>query len=248
LALCLAALSGSSLLFGFGCRSRSAPTSGSAAARSSAALDPKKAAIVLLGSSTSAGTGPKDPDNAWAARYADYLAQRFPDFQLVNLAVGGQTTYHIQPTGFVPPPNRPAPAPEKNITAALALGPRGVIVNMPSNDSAENVPAPEQLQNLERVASLAEARGIPLWVSTTQPRNFSDEKQRTTQSLVRDQIQARFAPRVLDFWKPFATSEHTIKPEFDAGDGVHLNDAAHSLLVDIVIAAHIPETIRSVLH
>jgi lysophospholipase L1-like esterase len=199
---------------------------------------------VLLGSSTSAGTGPKDPDNAWAERYAAYLARHFPDFQLVNLAVGGQTTYHIQPTGFVPPPDRPAPAQGHNITAALALSPRGLIVNLPSNDSAENVPAREQLQNIERIVSLAKARGLPVWVSTTQPRNFTEQEQRAAQGVVRDQIRERFAPYVLDFWEPFATAQHGIKPEFDAGDGVHLNDAAHARLLDIVIAARIPETIR----
>ena len=47
--------------------------------------------IVVLGSSTSAGIGPRDPKNAWVARYQRYLAEQFPSFTLTNLAVGGQT-------------------------------------------------------------------------------------------------------------------------------------------------------------
>src|SRR5882724_5981583 len=101
--------------------------------------------IVVLGSSTSAGTGPKDPNNAYVPRYQAYLAQQFPKFTLLNLAVGGQTTYHIQPTGFSSPESRPTPTPDKNITAALALDPDAIIVNMPSNDTAANIPASEQL-------------------------------------------------------------------------------------------------------
>ena len=238
------------VLFGFagsGCRSRSEPSRRTAIPDIDAAAGSHHHFIVLLGSSTSAGTGPKDPDNAWAERYASYLERHFPDFQLVNLAVGGQTTYHIQPTGFVPPPHRPPPAPGKNITAALSIGPRALIVNLPSNDSAANVPAEEQLRNLERVANLAYAQHVPLWVSTTQPVDFGAASQRHVQSTMRQRILERFAPRALDFWAPFATAEHKIKSEFNAGDGVHLNDAAHALLADIVIAARLPETIHGVM-
>ncbi|HYP86652.1 MAG TPA: hypothetical protein VEQ59_00825, partial [Polyangiaceae bacterium] len=88
--------------------------------------------IVVLGSSTSAGTGPRDPDDAYVPRYRALLARRFPSFTLINLAVGGQTTYEIQPTGFVPPPNRPRPVSGKNVSAALAQSPAAIIVNLPS--------------------------------------------------------------------------------------------------------------------
>lgn len=199
--------------------------------------------IVVLGSSTSAGYGPKDPDNAYVARYEAYLARAFPQFGLVNLAVGGQTTYHIQPSGFTPPAHRPRPVEGKNITAALALKPRAIIVNLPSNDTAENVSEAEQLANFNRVADLAKAAHVLLWVTTTQPRDFTNAAQIQEQQHVRDAILAAFAPRALDFWTPFATANGKIKPEYGAGDGTHLNDAAHALLRDIVVRAKIPETV-----
>jgi len=199
--------------------------------------------IVILGSSTAAGTGPRDPKNAWPRRYAAHLAQQFPRYQLVNLAVGGQTTYHVQATSFVPPAGRPTPVEGKNITAALRFHPRAVIINLPSNDSAERIAPQEQLANLERVAQLAERSGVRVWVTSPQPRNFSDEQCRA-QLAVRDVINTRFSPRVLDFWRPFVSATQRIEPAYDAGDGVHLNDAAHAILANTVIAARLPQTLE----
>ena len=202
--------------------------------------------IVVLGSSTSAGTGPKEPKNAWVRRYQARLAERFPKLKLVNLAVGGQTTFEIQPTGYVPPPNRPAPVPGKNITAALALRPDAIIVNLPSNDQASNYTLAEQLANYDRIASLAADAHVQLWVSTTQPRNFGDAAQLAGLMQARDAIVQKFAPRTLDFWTPFATPNGHIKAAYDAGDGTHLNDAAHAILERIVEDAHIPEQLSAV--
>lgn len=200
--------------------------------------------IVVLGSSTSAGIGPRAAKNAWVARYQAYLAERFPNFELTNLAVGGQTTYHIQATGFVPPAGRPAPVADKNISAALALSPDAIIVSMPSNDAAASIPLAEQLANYDRLAALASAARVLLWVSTSQPRNFDSDAQRALLRQASTAIERNFAPRVLDFWTPFADAAGGIAPELDSGDGTHLNDAAHATLASIVIAARIPETLR----
>jgi lysophospholipase L1-like esterase len=203
----------------------------------------RPALIVVLGSSTSAGTGPSDPNNAWVPRYRAYLQQRFPAFGLTNLAVGGFTTYHVQPSDFIPPTGRPTPVAGKNITAALALKPDAIIVNLPSNDAAAHVPLAEQLANYQRLGELASAAHVPLWVSTSQPRNFGDGAQRALLTQASDGIQRRFAPRVLDFWTPFADAAGRIEPEHDSGDGTHLNDAAHARLLEIVVAAQVPEAV-----
>jgi lysophospholipase L1-like esterase len=225
----------------FGCKKPS--DAGRATSRNDAVDHSQSGKIVVLGSSTSQGVGPKDSENAYLARYEAYLAREFPQFTLVNLAVGGQTTYHIQPTGFRPPAGRPEPVKGKNITAALTLTPSAIVVNMPSNDVAENISETEQLANFNRVADLAKAAHVLLWVTTTQPRDFENASQITEQQRVRDAILATFAPRALDFWTPFATAEGKIKPEYGAGDGVHLNDAAHARLRDILVKAQIPQTV-----
>jgi len=197
--------------------------------------------IVVLGSSTAAGIGPKDPNNAWVARYQAYLAAQFPNVTLRNLAVGGQTTFEVQPTGYVPPPNRPAPAEGKNITAALALNPRAIIVNLPSNDQANNYPLSEQLANYERVATLARNAHVALWISSPQPRNFGESVQTAGLTQLRDELAKKYAPRTLDFWSPFASANGFIKANYNAGDGTHLNDAAHAILAGIVESARIPQ-------
>lgn len=197
--------------------------------------------IVVLGSSTSAGIGPKDPKNAWVSQYRARLAEQFPNVQLVNLAVGGYSTFEVQPTGFIPPPNRPAPVEGKNISAALAMNPSAILVNLPSNDQANRYSLAEQIANYDRIATLAESAHVPLWVSTTQPRNFSEPAQRESLMRARDAISQRFAPRALDFWTPFAADSGFIKANYNAGDGTHLNDAAHTILTRIVEAAKIPE-------
>jgi lysophospholipase L1-like esterase len=204
-----------------------------------------RAVIVVLGSSTSAGTGPKDPNNAWVPRYQAYLARQFPSFVLTNLAVGGQTTYHIQPTGYVPPRGRPTPVEGKNVTAALALRPDAIIVNLPSNDQAGDYSQAEQQANYERIAQLAANAQVKLWVSTSQPRNYTESSRLTSLMQTRGFVLQRFAPRTLDFWTPFARASGTIKPEYDSGDGVHMNDAAHAILADTVIAARLPQAILS---
>ncbi len=199
--------------------------------------------IVVLGSSTAAGTGPKDPKNAWVMRYKTYLAGEFPKFVLVNLAVGGQTTFEIQPSDYKPPANRPKPVEGKNITAALKLKPSAIIINTPTNDQASNFPVSEQLANYDRIAALTTAAHVLLWVATSQPRNFTNAAQLTSLMQVRDAISKKFTPRALDFWTPFAKADGTIKTEYDSGDGTHMNDAAHAILANTVIAAQIPEKV-----
>ena len=228
-------------------KSRSVGSAGAAAKATDATrVIPKpnpavRGSIVVLGSSTAAGVGPKDPNNAWVSRYKATLARQYPNVTLVNLAVGGQSTFELQPTGYLPPPNRPAPVLGKNITAALALQPNAIIVNLPSNDQANNYPLAEQLANYERIASLARSAQVLLWVSTSQPRNFKDAVQLENLTQARDAISKKFAPRTLDFWTPFAAPNGFIKATYNSGDGTHLNDAAHAILSGIVEAAHIPE-------
>src|SRR5690349_18464412 len=77
--------------------------------------------IVVLGSSTAFGTGASSVDSSWVGRLQK--AHRLNtsdnlDTIVTNLAVGGYNTYHIMPTGFVPPANRPAPDPLHNVTQA----------------------------------------------------------------------------------------------------------------------------------
>lgn len=194
--------------------------------------------IVVLGSSTAAGSGPSTSDSAWVWRYRRFVQGINPQNQVTNLAVGGTTTYHILPDNYVPPAGRPSPTPAKNISQAITLGADAIIVNMPSNDAGSGFTVSETLTNFHILDSVAAQAGIPIWICTTQPRNFSTA-QRQVQVDVKDSVLVQYGQFAIDFWTPFADSTLGIDPVFDSGDGVHMNDTAHAILATRVIDENI---------
>jgi lysophospholipase L1-like esterase len=206
---------------------------------------PEKLRIVVLGSSTAAGQGASEEDSAWVWKYRTYLSAIDPDWEVINLAVGGYTTYQVQPTGWQWPAGRPRPDTAKNITHALSLHPSAIIINLPTNDAASGFSIIEQTENFERLSAEASRAGIPLWVSTTQPRDLPLEK-RWNLMTMRDWIGERFPDRVLDFWTGLATDDGLMLDHYDRGDGIHLNDAGHALLLTRVRDEHIPEQVTRI--
>jgi lysophospholipase L1-like esterase len=199
--------------------------------------------IVVLGSSTAYGTGSKPIlDSSWVNRYAAFLHAINPAYQITNLAVGGYDTYCIQPDDYLPPKGRRRPDSLRNITRALSLNPDAIIINMPSNDQAEHLAEQEQKDNFLRVATLAEQAGVPLWVTTTQPRNM---KAADVSGLIemRDWIRSQFGSHSIDFWTGLAAPSGIQDSTFGAGDGIHLNNAGHRILVQRVLDSHISDTL-----
>ncbi len=194
--------------------------------------------IVVLGSSTAEGTGPQDPHNAWVNRYRDFLKSENVNHQVINLAKGGYTTYHILPTNQSTPSYRPKPDPQRNITYALSLMPDAIIINLPSNDASSNYSVAEQLQNYDSVLVAAWSQKVPVWITTTQPRNLSETGRKNLMEM-RDSTFSRFGKYAIDFWSELAQSNGMIQPQYDCGDGIHLNDAAHAILCQRVIAKDI---------
>ncbi len=159
------------------------------------------------------------------------------------MARGGTNTYQIMPSWFVPPAGRPATDTTRNITKALSLQPDAIIINMPSNDVAGNIALNEQLYNYRVMVAAADSLGIPVWVCTTQPRNFSSAAKRGLQVAARDSILATYGSKAIDFWTGFASSTDSILPLYDSGDGVHLNDAAHAILMARVAGEALPNVL-----
>jgi hypothetical protein len=194
--------------------------------------------IVVLGSSTAAGSGPSDINNAWVNRYRQYVKSINPSSEVINLAVGGYTTYHTMPSDFTAPDGRPSPDTDHNITKALSLSPNVIIVNLPTNDAANGYSIPEQMYNYNTLINQAIANGIPIYIATTQPRNLSAELRDNLISM-RDTINKYLGNNAIDFWTDIANDDGTINSSYDIGDGVHLNDAAHLILKDRVVAKDI---------
>jgi lysophospholipase L1-like esterase len=193
--------------------------------------------IVVLGSSTAEGTGATPAaDSSWVNRYRKDIFQRNTRYEVTNLARGGYTTYHVLPTGTsIPPGVNVSIDPQRNITRALSLDPYAIIINMPSNDAANNFGVSAQLGNIALIAATAQDEGAGVWVGTPQPRNFSPS-QIMIQTALRDSILAIYGERAIDFWSGLAAPNGFIDGAFDAGDGIHLNNAGHRLLYERVLA------------
>lgn len=195
--------------------------------------------IVVLGSSTAAGMG-ATPNHGWVALYTAYLKTINTAYQVHNLAVGGYTTYDICPTGFVPPASRPVPDTAHNITKALSLNPDAIIINLPTNDVGRGYTLLEQQNNYKRIVAAATARGVKVWVTSTQPRNDYSAQMVANLKAMRDWTFSYFGDRSLDFWSGMSQPNDSIKWAYSYGDGIHLNNAGHQVLYTRAVARNIP--------
>jgi len=192
--------------------------------------------IVVLGSSTAAGAGAAPTDSSWVNRYRYALRQHNTRFEVVNLARGGYTTYHILPTGTTLPPNVSITIDTlRNITKALSHNPYGIIINMPSNDAAYGFPASEQMDNFRTLRNAALAAGAITWVCSPQPRNFTDPAKIQIQFDLYDSVMNHFGLYAIDFWTGIADVAGFIDPTYDSGDGIHLNNKGHRELFNRIM-------------
>ncbi len=204
--------------------------------------------IVVLGSSTAEGFGAKPIDSSWVNRYRSYIKSIDSSYYVINLGIGGYSTYQIMPTRFMPPVERPKPSITKNITYALTFHPSAIIINLPSNDAAYGYSISEQLKNYDTIFTIASKHNIPVWISTPQPRNFpldiSNEQMRLRDSLIN-----RYGDKTLDFWNPFANIDGTQDSIYGFGDGIHLNNLGHRIIFEKVVNADILSHLnRKVVH
>lgn len=202
---------------------------------------PGRKNVVVLGSSTAAGTGPQDYRNAWVNRFRDYAHGGDSSLHVVNLAIGGFTSYDIMPGNVAPPANRAQSRPGHNLDAALSYKPVLVLINLPSNDASSGFSIPEQIANFDTLVGRLSRLRIPVWVTTTQPRNFEKEEQRRNLMEMRDSLLVhyprKFGAGVVDFWNGMAEEGGFLAPQFDSGDGIHVNDVGHGIFADRMIEA-----------
>ena len=188
--------------------------------------------IVVLGSSTDAGIGANPSDSAWVNRFRNNLTLIDNSFIVFNLAVGGYSTYDVMPTGFVPPAGRPFPKVNNNITYALQFNPVMIIVNLPTNDAAYNYSISETITNFDSIISTSHLENVNIYLTTPQPRNFSNQSQLNLLFDLLDSCYSRYSSIYIDFWNGLAQPNGFILPQFNSGDGVHLNNAGHRIIFE----------------
>ncbi|MFA7288504.1 MAG: GDSL-type esterase/lipase family protein, partial [Melioribacteraceae bacterium] len=200
--------------------------------------------IVVIGSSTAAGAGASTYDSSWVARFKSYVKSKDINAQVVNLAIGGYTTYDLMPTAFVPPAGRPTPKKSNNITFGLTYKPDAIIVNLPSNDVTNGYTIAEQMSNYRIIAANAASQQVPMWVTTTQPRNLS-ASQKLLQMEARDSVLAYFKDKAINVFDELANADGSIKTKYNSGDGVHLNNAGHKYIYEEMVKAKIWDYVLS---
>jgi len=190
--------------------------------------------IVVIGASTAAGRGADPIDSAWVNRLRLMTASNPKTLKYINLAMGGYTTYEGMPTGFTKS-GRPAPDTARNITKALSLHPDLVMITFPSNDIANGYAADEVMSNYARMTTLLDSAKVPYILFGTQPRNLADSVKRVVLKQTSTAIKSLYSNRANDYFDAFATSSLTIKPELSFGDGIHVNNKGHYIIVQTVL-------------
>ena len=199
--------------------------------------------IVAIGSSTTAGKGATPIDSAWVNRYTVYVKGINVNYTVTNFGVSGYTTYKMQPDSYTPPANRPLQDFKRNITKALSLKPDAIIINFPSNDVVSGYTIQEQQANFIRVTDEAKKANVPVWVTTTQPRNNLTAQQVADQKTMRDWIKSYYKEKSIDFWTGMTSAKDSIAFIYSYGDGIHVNNTGHRIFFERVVAENIPDTL-----
>ena len=196
-----------------------------------------------MGSSTSYGYFPDGTsrDSSWTFKVNKYYKQAAIIDSIYNIAASGKDCYTGMPTSYIPPPGRNLPDPLYNISRVLNFSPKPdiLIVNFPSNNY-EWLSNEEILFCLRTIRDSAVANNIRCFVTTTQPREYSQFFEREKLKDLKSLIEAEFGVYSIDFWTDITLDPPIIiKPQFSAGDGIHLNPAGHTMLANIVIQKNI---------
>jgi len=196
--------------------------------------------LVILGSSTSAGTGATNYDSAYAGRYAKYLATLPAGWSQTNLAVGGYTSYQLMRTGNVPLAGRAVPDTAHNVTKALSLRPDVILLALGSNDIGNAYAASEYQNNYDSIRAVAVRAGVRVWITTGMPRNMDSTGRRKILNF-RTWILSRYAPRAIDFFDTLGLADGSFNPNYNSGDGIHTNDRGHLSLYYRVVRANLTD-------
>lgn len=197
-------------------------------------VHPSLKIIVVVGSSTAAGIGANPIDSSWVGRLKIQMANSKKG-KVINLGVGGFSTYDTMPNNFIPGPYRGYPVVNNNITKALSYQPDLVIINLPTNDIAYGYSDTEIINNFKTMTSVMDSLNVPYLLTGTQPRNFTSVDTRKRLKALDDKLRAAFTDHVDDYLDQLSDSTWNIKPEFNSGDGIHVNNKGHNIIYQSVI-------------
>jgi acyl-CoA thioesterase-1 len=191
--------------------------------------------IVIIGASTAAGKGATPIDSSWVNRLIRTTATNPTPLNYTNLAKGGLTSYAGMPTGFKAPTGRPEPDNAANITKALSLHPDLVMITFPSNDIANGYSGDEVIKNYAVIAHLLDSAKVPFIMFGAQPRDLKDDTRRLALKQLSSRIADIYTAQSNDYFDLLSKPDYIIKTELAAGDGIHVNNKGHYLILQTVL-------------
>lgn len=192
---------------------------------------------VVMGSSSAFGAGASQPNKSWAGLLQ--TAYQGQGVTVHNIAKGGYTTYHALATDCIVSASRPKTDLNHNINKALEYKPDAVFISFPTNDAVSAFKPMESASNILLLRSQLMKQGIAVVVLSAQPRNTNTDAQQAIielDKLLRPVIGSCY----VDVFALLVSSNGGLSPSYDAGDGVHLNDAGHQ-----IVAAEINKVLTS---
>ncbi|MBZ9610361.1 SGNH/GDSL hydrolase family protein [Rheinheimera maricola] len=183
---------------------------------------------VIMGSSSAAGAGASQGSLSWAGQFSAW--QQSSGRAVTNIAKGGHTTYQGLAQYCLTADSRPAPDNAHNVSQALALQPDLVIIAYPSNDAALGWSANESVANIMLIRSVLADAGVASVVMSAQPRSLSASRTALLQEF--DRLLLQQLPDCVVSLYNALQQDNRLNPQYDAGDGVHLNDQGHAVVFD----------------
>ena len=171
-------------------------------------------AILVFGDSLSAGLG-IHVEQGWVSLLARKVSQLGYGFRVINASVSGETT--AGGLGRLP--------------HALELQqPRILILELGANDGLRSLPLADTRDNLDKMITLARARGVTvLLLGMRLPPNYGERYTTGFYNIYTELAQAHKLTLV-----PFLLDQVALNPALMQADGMHPNEQAQPLLLDNV--------------
>jgi len=170
--------------------------------------------ILVFGDSLSAGYGIQ-VEQGWVSLLASKISQLGYGFRVINASVSGETS----DGGLARLPH-----------ALEIQKPRILVLELGANDGLRSLPLASTHDNLDRMITLAQARGITvLLIGMRMPPNYGERYTTGFYNMYTDLARAHKLALV-----PFLLDQVALNPALMQADGLHPNEQGQPLLLDNV--------------
>ena len=166
--------------------------------------------ILVFGDSLSAGYG-MSPSESWVALLEQTLTNDYPQYEVVNASVSGETT-----VGGL-----------KRLAAVLDHHrPKMVLIELGGNDGLRGYPITRIRRNLQKMIDLAAARQTQIvLIPITLPPNYGRRYIEAIENMYQDLAQSNGLALTPNFLLEFAD-----RPDLMQADGIHPSAAAQPII------------------